>query len=66
MWTCCSLHKRALSWREHNAITDALFAIEWEHDVVISTLIAPSSEWEEGLYAVLPIHDEIEQHGVAA
>jgi predicted nucleotidyltransferase len=58
------LTKRALSWQERNAITDALFDIELEHDVVISTLTVPSSEWQEGVYAVLPIHDEIERHGV--
>jgi predicted nucleotidyltransferase len=60
------LTKRALSWRERNAITDALFDIELEHDVVISTFTVPSLEWKEGLYAVLPTHDEIERHGFAA
>jgi uncharacterized protein len=55
-----------LSWRDRDAITEALFDIQLAHDVVISTLVVPRSEWIDGVYAVLPIHAEIERHGVAA
>lgn len=55
-----------LSWQERNAITDALFDLELAYEVVISTLIVANSEWALGSYTLLPIHQEIEKHGVAA
>ena len=55
-----------LSWRERDAITEALFDIQLKHEVVISTLVVSYEEWVEGLYSVLPIHHEIERDGVAA
>lgn len=60
------LTSKAVGWRERNAITDALFKVELDHDVVISTLVVPQHEWEEGVYSVVPIHDEVERYGVAA
>lgn len=55
-----------VSWQERDAITEALFDIELAHDVVISTLVVPNSDWVGGRYSVLPIHDEIERYGVIA
>ncbi len=60
------LTSRELSWSKRNAITDALFDIQLKYDVVISTLVVPNREWSEGIYAVLPIHKEVERYGVAA
>src|SRR4030067_3010133 len=60
------LTKRELTWRERNTITDALYDIQLSHGVVISTLVVPIREWSEGRYSVLPIHDEVKGHGVAA
>ena len=60
------LTSRELTWDERNAVTDALFDIQLDHDVVISTLIVPTWEWTEGRFAVLPIHEEITRDGVAA
>lgn len=57
---------RPLSWRERDAITEALFDLELAHDVVISTLVVASSAWTSGHYTVLPIHNEVEQYGAAA
>jgi predicted nucleotidyltransferase len=59
------LTSRALSWDERSALTDALFDIELAEGVVISTLVVPSREWSEGVYSVLPIHDEVARWGVA-
>ena len=55
-----------LSWRERDAITDALFDIELAHGAVISTLVAQSDEWLAGRYSVRATHSEIERHGIAA
>lgn len=60
------LTSRELSWQERNAITDALFDIQLDHDVVISTLVIPTREWREGRFTVLPIQDEITRDGVEA
>ena len=58
------LTSRELGWKERDAITDALFDIELAHGVVISSLVLPTAEWERGRFAVLPIHEEIEDSGV--
>lgn len=56
----------SLSWQERDQLVSALFKIELEHDVVISTLIVPNNEWKYGYWTVLPIRDEIDRDGVAA
>ena len=58
------LTSRELEWKERGAITDALFDVEMDHGVVISTLVVPVGEWEHGRYAVLPIHEAIEASAV--
>ncbi|MCL4555209.1 MAG: nucleotidyltransferase domain-containing protein [Actinobacteria bacterium] len=60
------LTARPLSWREQDAVTDALFDVEMQFQVVISTLVVWEEEWERGLLQVLPIRAEIERTGVAA
>lgn len=54
-----------LSWQERDAITEALFDIELDYDVVISTLVVEHTQWDAGPYTVLPIHQEVEKHSVA-
>ena len=58
------LTARPLSWQERNAITDALFDIELIYDVVLSTLVVNYRDWMTSQYKILPIHHEIDQHGV--
>lgn len=60
------LTARKLHWREEDALLTALFDLELTHDVIISTLIVPTEVWTNGVYRVLPIHDEIARDGVAA
>jgi predicted nucleotidyltransferase len=60
------LTSRPLAWRERDAITDALFDIETEFDVVISTMVIDEHEWLHGPYQVLAIRDEVDRDGVAA
>ena len=47
-------------------MTDALFPLQLRHDVVLNVLILPIQERDSGIASVLPIHDEIIDHGVAA
>lgn len=60
------LTSRPLHWRERDAVTDALFDIEMEFDVVISTLVVSEQDWLYGPYQVLAIRAEVDRHGVAA
>ena len=60
------LTSRALSYDEKTQITNALYDLQLELEVVISTLVVPTEEWKHGLYQVLPIRHKIEQEGVAA
>ena len=60
------LTSHQINWQERHRLIDALFDIELAYDVVISTLVVPKEEWEQGYWRVLPITDEIEKDGVAA
>ncbi len=58
------LMSRPISWTERKAINDALYDIQLSYDVIISTLIATDEDWNEGAFSVLPIHDEVREHGI--
>ena len=60
------LTSQPVSWDERKAINKALYEIQLRHDVIISTLITTVTEWNEGTFSELPIHDEILDHGVVA
>lgn len=60
------LTSQPVSWDERKAINNALYEIQLRHDVVISTLITTVTEWNEGTFSVLPIHEEILDQGVIA
>lgn len=58
------LTNRMITWEERKAVIDSLFDIELACDVVISPLISTSSEWNEGMFSVMPIHNEISREGI--
>lgn len=60
------LTSRALSWRERGMLMESIYPIQLEYEVVISPLVVPIEEWQDGLYSILPLHDEIERCGIAA
>ena len=60
------LTSRSLSWRERDAVADALFDVEMELGVVIGALVASEEDWLHGPYQVLAIRDEVERDAVAA
>ncbi len=47
-------------------IVEALFDLQLELGVVLSTLVAGIDEWERGYFQVLPIHSEVDRDGVLA
>ena len=59
------LTSRPMSHAEQDSITDAIFDVQLELDVTISTLIVSTEEWEHGLCQVLPIKYEVDRDGVA-
>jgi predicted nucleotidyltransferase len=58
------LTSRKLTREERDRLSALLFDIGLEHDVVLSPLVVPVSEWQDGLYQVLPIRREIDQQGI--
>ena len=60
------LTSRRISPAEKSRMTEVLFDLELNLEVVISKLVVPVEEWEHGLYQVLPIRQEIEREGAAA
>ena len=58
------LTTRPIHWKERKAIIDALFDIELNYNVVISTLDITVSEWEKGIFTIFPFHKEIRKQGV--
>ena len=60
------LTEQPLTDAEKTRVTDALFDLQLELEVVISILVVPTEEWQHGSYQVLPIRQEIEREGVAA
>jgi predicted nucleotidyltransferase len=60
------LTTRPLSHPEQHAISDALFPLQLEHDVVLSPLIVAAEEWRSGIISVMPIRDEVEEQGAIA
>jgi len=55
-----------LHWKERENMINALFEIEMAYDVVISIMDTTISEWEQGVYTILPIHHDISHDGVVA
>ena len=60
------LTRGTVSNTKEDEITDALFDLQLQLGVVISTLIVPAAEWDGGLYQVLPVKHAVDQEGVAA
>lgn len=60
------LTRQSMNQAQKAAIVEALFDLQLELGVVLSTLVASREEWEEGYFQVLPIYQEIERDGVLA
>ncbi|MEZ4526473.1 MAG: nucleotidyltransferase domain-containing protein [Desulfobacterales bacterium] len=58
------LTDRPISWEERKSVIDTLFDIELTYDVVISPLISTYYDWNEGMFSVMPIHNEIAREGI--
>lgn len=57
--------ERPLKRTVRHQITDVVFEINLQYDTNFSTLVVDRASWEDGLFSVLPIRDEILKEGVA-
>ena len=58
------LTNRKLDRSRRHEITGVVFKVNLEYDTNFSALVADRENWDSGVVSVLPIHTEIEQHGV--
>lgn len=45
-------------------IKDSLYEVELATDTVLSSVVRTQQDWESPRYAVLPLHQQVEQDGV--
>ncbi len=57
------LTSRPLNQAAKAAIVEALYDVQLELGVVLSTLVASAEEWDHGYFQALPIRDEVEREG---
>jgi predicted nucleotidyltransferase len=53
-----------LSTKEEDAVTDAIYNLELEQGIVISTLFYTKDFWAAPLAQVLPFHQRVQEDGV--
>lgn len=56
--------ERPLSRTQEDAVMDAVFDLELERQVVISTLLYSKDEWDAPLRRVSPFHEEVERNAI--
>jgi predicted nucleotidyltransferase len=45
-------------------IGDALYEVELKYGAIISEIVLSRRQWDEPRYQVLPLHQNVDQHGV--
>lgn len=45
-------------------IGDALYEVELEHGAIVSEIVLSRHHWNEPRYQALPLHQDIDRHGV--
>ena len=58
------LTARLLSGKEHDAVSDEVFAVNLHYDTNISALVVDLPNWEEGPLSVMPLRQEVDREGV--
>jgi uncharacterized protein len=53
-----------LSRKLRHRITDIVFEVNIDYETNFSTFVVDIDAWENGVYSVLPIYNEIEREGV--
>ncbi|MEE9611625.1 MAG: nucleotidyltransferase domain-containing protein, partial [Desulfatiglandales bacterium] len=58
--------ERPLHWKERQAIIHALFDLGMKRDVIFSILDTTETDFDNGIFTLFPIYQEIIREGVAA
>jgi predicted nucleotidyltransferase len=58
------LTEAPLSTKEEDAVTDAVYDLELEQGIVISTLFYTKDFWADPLAQVMPFHQRVQEDGV--
>lgn len=56
--------KQQLSHRARHGIYHIVTEINWEFDTNISVTVVDEYNWEQGIYSVMPIKEEVQRDGV--
>lgn len=56
--------KRQLSHQERHGVYEIATMINWDYDTNISTTIADKYNWDQGVYSIMLIKDEVLRDGV--
>lgn len=56
--------KQQLSHRERHGIYHIATQINWEFDTNISVTVVDDYSWDQGVYSVMPIKEEVQRDGV--
>ncbi|MFO7599293.1 MAG: nucleotidyltransferase domain-containing protein [Candidatus Desulfacyla sp.] len=57
------ISSRKLHWKEEKAVTEILFDIGMEYDVIFSPLFVSGEEWDGGIFTRFPVYEEIVRDG---
>jgi len=57
------ISSRKLHWKEEKGLTDILFDIGMEYDVIFSPLFVSREEWDGGIYTRFHVYEEIIRDG---
>ncbi len=58
------LTSRKLSRPERHQITDQVYEVNLAENTNFSTLVVDRLAWENGIFSVLPIHEQITKEGI--
>jgi len=58
------LTKKQINRSERHVITDLVFEVNLKYGTNFSTLVLDQHSWDEGVYSVLPIKEEILKEGI--
>ena len=58
------LTSRTLTGDEHTLMVREIFENELERGVMISPMVVPAIEWNEGVYIAMLLHSEVDRDGV--
>jgi len=58
------LTDQVLSTQDKDAVRDALYDLQLEHDAVISAQFYAKDQWDSALYRAMPFHQEVDRDAV--